>query len=113
MSIVTKPDSDLHFSTSLTDQNGVVMNWINLYNGTNLGRWTSIAVSQQQVLKKGKNCTRTVQTIKIDGNVEFKTRNMAPENSALVNVFASRPNMPVQPGVIRNFVVQDGSIGKH
>ena len=81
-------------------------------NGTELGKWTSIAVSQQKVLKTGENCAITVQKITIDGRVEFKTRNMAPEKSALVNVFASRPNMPVQPGVISNFVVQDGSIGK-
>ena len=32
LSIVTKPDSDLHFSTSLTDQNDAVINWINPYN---------------------------------------------------------------------------------
>jgi len=111
LSIVTKPDSDLQFSTSLTDENDAIINWINPYNGTEVGKWASIAVSQQKVLKTGKNCTITVQKITIDGRVEFKTRNMAPEKSALVNVFASRPNMPVQSGVIKNFVVQDGSIG--
>ena len=107
---MTKPNCDLCFSMVMTNQDGVVENWNNCYNGTQVGQWTGISVSQQ----KQENCTRHakyVQQIVIDGILRFETVNTAPKEFTSVEVFASRPVWEAQPGIIRNFVIQDGNIG--
>ena len=109
ISIMTKPD--LHFSSALTGQKGVEMNWNNNFNGTQVGRWTSIVISQQMVQNDEIECVKYRQRITIDGRREFQKRNTAPEEFTDVKVFASNPDFPAQPGFIRNFVIQDGNTG--
>jgi len=108
---MTRPDQDLRFSLALTDQNSVKRNWNSNFNGTQVDKWTNIIISQQKVQKDEEDCEKYVQTITIDGNQVFKRRNTAAREFAPVNVFASSHNFPVQPGVIRNFVIQDGNTG--
>ena len=72
LSIMTKPHSDLCFSMFMTNQAGVKDNWNSCYNGTQVGQWTGLSVSQQ----KQENCTRYVtyvQKIVIDGVLKFET----------------------------------------
>ena len=111
VSIMTRPDQDLHFSMALTDQNGVERNWNSNFNGTQVDKWTNITISQQKVRKDEEECEKYVQTITIDGNQVFRRRNTGPEEFRPVNVFASSHNFPAQPGFIRNFVIQDGNTG--
>ena len=110
LSIMTKPNCDLCFSMVMTNQDGVEENWNSCYNGTKVGQWTGISVSQQ----KQEDCTRYVtyvQKVAIDGILQFETVNTAPKEFTSVEVFASRPVWEAQPGTIRNFVIQDGNIG--
>ena len=56
----------------MTNQAGVKDNWNSCYNGTQVGQWTGLSVSQQ----KQENCTRYVtyvQKIVIDGVLKFET----------------------------------------
>ena len=110
LSIMTKPNCDLYFSMVKTNQDGVKDNWNNCYNGTQVGQWTGITVSQQK-LEMGENCTRYVQKVVIDGILQFETVNTAPKEFKSVEVFASRPVWEAQPGIIRDFTIQDGNLG--
>ena len=114
LSIMTKPNCDLCFSMVMTNQDGKEENWNSCYNGTQVDKWTGITVSQQKLEMGRENCTRYVtyvQKVVIDGILQFETVNTAPKEFTSVEVFASRPVWQAQPGIIRNFVIQDGNIG--
>ena len=90
LSIMTTPGCDLLFSMVMTNQDGVEESWNNCYNGTKVGQWAGISVSQQ----KRENCTRYaryVQKIVIEGILKFERLNTAPKEFTSVEVFASRP----------------------
>ena len=89
----------------------MVKNWNTNFNGTQVGEWTSIVISQQKVKPMDEVCVSYLQRITIDGRREFQKRNTAPEEFTDVKVFASNPDFPAQPGFIRNFVIQDGNTG--
>ena len=109
VSIMTKPNQDLHFSSALTGQDGVEKNWNNNFSGTQVGEWTSIIISQQKVQNFEEDCVKYRQWITINGTRKFKQRNTAPQEFTDVKVFSSNPNFPAQPGFIRNFVIQDNT----
>ena len=111
VTIMTRPDQDLYFSSALVNQDGEQMNWNNKFNGTLVGEWTSIIVSQQGKKNKKSDCVKYRQEIKINGKTIFQRINTGPTEFAPVKVFASNPDFPAQPGVIRNFVIQNGNTG--
>ena len=115
LSIMTKPNCDLCFSMVMTNQDGEEDNWNSCYNGTQVDQWTGISVSQQKLEMGREDCEKYikyVQKVVIDGILQFETVNTAPKEFTAVDVFASRPVWEAQSGTIRNFVIQDGNIGK-
>ena len=111
VTIWTMPDQDLYFSSALVNQHGEQMNWNNQFNGTVVGKWTSISVSQQGKKNKEGDCAEYKQEIKINGKTIFQRTNTGPKEFASVKVFASNPDFPAQPGFITNFVIQEGNTG--
>ena len=112
VSISTKPDQDLYFSSFLSDQDGEQM--IAAFNGIQLvDKWTSIRVSQQRIQINGEKSMEYRQTIEIDGRPVARRPIPVPKEFTNVRVFASGHEFPAQSGYIRNFVIQDGITGVH
>ena len=102
ISIWTHQYHDLYFSSAESVNKIQSTNFNTNYNGTQVGQWTKISISQEQV-EKG-NCVKYRQFIRIDGQEIFRRINKAPQDFQQVDVYASNWRNP-QPGVIKNFVI--------
>ena len=117
ISIMTKANQYLVFSSALTDSNGEEIDWIKgkgKVNLTQVNRWTRITISQkrvQKVMEGMDNCVKYRQRITMDGEKIFQRRNTVPKALKNVRVYASSNDFPAQPGSIKNFVVRNGFTG--
>ena len=98
VSIWTHRVHDFHFSTAVD----VGESWSTNFNGTQIGQWTTISISQQQVERE--KCIKYRQFIRIDGKEISRRVNKAPQDYQQVDVFASNLRRS-QPGVIKNFTI--------
>ena len=93
-SIWTLPDHPLHFSSASKSLN-------KNYNGaTQVGKWTTISISQERV--ETENCIKYRQFIIINGEEILKRINKSPQEFHQVEVYASSTSRRSQLGVIKN-----------
>ena len=102
-----EPNNTLIFSSSLVNSSGhKIISIQKVHSGSfQVDQWSSIKMSQQL-----ENNTHR-QKVTIDGREEVEIMNFGAQEFSQVNVFASNPWQPPQPGLIRNFVIIDGSTG--
>ena len=106
-SIWTHPDQDLHFSGTHGDKA-----WSKNYNGTQVGHWIEISFSQRGLEAQDENCLKYQQVIHINGKELGQRINKAPQEFDKVDVDASaNPSWRSQPGVIKNFVLENKNAG--
>ena len=104
-SIWTFPNQHLHFSYAESDDKS----WSTNYNGTQVGHWTEISISQSQ-LRVENDCFKYRQIIIINGKELSRKMNKAPKEFHQVEVYASSSPRS-QPGVIKNFSFENKDTG--